>query len=73
MQITRIPQLIELQFWLTVIPWMENSARLRALLKRAYRYHYRLTHLPHAVVATGWALSGLGLGFALGLLATVLH
>jgi hypothetical protein len=69
MNITRIPQRIEIAFWVTVIPMMEESSELQAIMKESYRLITRMKALSYLVRALALAAIGLSLGFGFGYLA----
>ena len=69
MNITRIPQRIEIAFWVTVIPMMEESSRLQTIMKESYRLITRMKNLSYLVRALALAAIGLCLGFGFGYLA----
>ena len=69
MNITRIPQRIEIAFWVTVIPMMEESSRLQTIMKESYRLITRMKNLSYFVRALALTAIGLCLGFGFGYLA----
>lgn len=69
MNITRIPQRIEIAFWVTVIPMMEESSQLQTIIKESYRLISRIMVLSYFVRAFALAAIGLCLGFGFGYLA----
>jgi len=69
MNITRIPQRIEIAFWVTVIPMMEESYQLQTILKESYMLITRMKNLSYLVKALALAAIGLCLGFGFGFMA----
>jgi hypothetical protein len=69
MNITRIPQRIEIAFWVTVIPMMEESSQLQTVLKESYLLITRMKNLSYLLKALALAAIGLCLGFGFGFMA----
>ena len=68
MNITRIPQRIEIAFWVTVIPMMEESSQLQTIMKESYQLITEVKKLSYLVQALALAAIGLCLGFGFGYL-----
>jgi hypothetical protein len=73
MNITQIPQRIELVFWTTVIPLMKDSPRFRRTLQDFYRFLDKLDRCLFFLQFICWGIAGLALGFFAGYLITTLR
>lgn len=73
MNITRIPQRIEIVFWSTLIRMMKESPRLGYIVQRAYDSFKKIEHLSYLLHLLAWGISGLALGFLVGYLFNILH
>jgi ABC-type proline/glycine betaine transport system permease subunit len=73
MNITYIPQRIELVFWSAAIPLMTESP----LVGKAIKCVYTVFHIARSVPPLAWlalsATSGLGIGLGLALLKLVIY
>ncbi|MEJ2710068.1 MAG: hypothetical protein P8074_20830 [Anaerolineales bacterium] len=72
MNITQIPQRIEIAFWETFISLMEDSTQVRFLMQESYAWFEKINQVSHILMMIVWAMAGLGLGFLIGLLVTTL-
>jgi hypothetical protein len=72
MNITQIPQRIEIAFWETCISLMEDSTHVRFLMQGSYTWFEKINQVSHLLMMIVWAMAGLGLGFLIGLLVTTL-
>ena len=72
MNITQIPQRIEIAFWETFISLMEDSTHVRFLMQESYTWFEKINQVSKLLMMIVWAMAGLGLGFLIGLLVTTL-
>ncbi len=63
---------LELRFWNTVIPLMQNSSPVRAILPWLYRFAIEHQSNKVALTLLACAISGAALGFFLGVLSQFL-
>jgi hypothetical protein len=70
MNITRIPQRVEIVFWVTVIPIMQDSTRAQDLIHKGYLVLRRIRALPFSLRLLALSSIGLVLGFSAGYLIT---
>ncbi len=68
MNITQIPQRIELVFWTTIIPLMKDSPRFRKMLRDFYQFLDKMDRLFFYLQFVSWGIAGLALGFLAGFL-----
>jgi hypothetical protein len=68
--IKRLVTSIEIAFWDTSILLLSRSNLLRQLFRRGYQTFDSLRHGFEPAKLIVWAISGWGLGFALGFIAT---
>lgn len=72
MNITQIPQRIEIAFWEAFISLMEDSTQVRFLMQVSYTWFEKINQAANILMMIVWAIAGLSLGFLIGLLVTIL-
>jgi len=72
MNITQIPQRIEIAFWETFISLMEDSIQVRFIMQASYTWFEKINQVAHILMMIVWAMAGLSLGFLIGFLVTIL-
>ena len=63
-------QYFELHFWNFIILLLQESALMRALFRRIYRFSLKRLLKTWLLPAALYALAGLSLGFSIGVVAT---
>jgi hypothetical protein len=67
MNITQLPQRMEIVFWTTTISIMNNSPRVRFIMRKAYMLMGETKRISFLLLALAWAAIGLVMGFSLSL------
>jgi hypothetical protein len=67
MNITQLPQRMEIVFWTTTISIMNNSPRVRFIIRKAYSLMGELKRTPFMLLTLAWAAIGLVIGFSFSL------
>jgi hypothetical protein len=73
MELTQLPHRIEILFWMAAINMMEESAGLVWLVREAYTIQRSVRSLSFLKLSLIFSLSGLVLGFVLGIVMTAVH
>jgi hypothetical protein len=67
MNITQLPQRVEIVFWTTTISIMNNSPRVRFIMRKAYTLMGEIKRTSFLLLTLAWAAIGLVMGFSLSL------
>lgn len=67
MNITQLPQRMEIVFWTTTISIMNNSPRVRFIMRKAYKLMGEIKRTSFLLLSLAWAAIGLVMGFSLSL------
>ena len=67
MNISQLPQRMEIAFWTTTISMMNNSPRVRFIVRKAYTLLGDIKRTSFLLLTLAWAAIGLVLGFSLSL------
>jgi len=67
MNISQIPQRMEIVFWTTTISMMNNSPHVRFIVRKAYNLVGEFKRTPFLLLTLAWAAIGLVMGFSLSL------
>jgi hypothetical protein len=67
MNITQLPQRMEIVFWTTSISIMNNSPRVRFIMRKAYTFMREVKRTSFLLLTLAWAAIGLVMGFSLSL------
>jgi hypothetical protein len=67
MNITQLPQRMEIVFWTTTISIMNNSPRVRFIMRKLYTIMGEIKRTSFLLLTLAWAAIGLVMGFSLSL------
>jgi hypothetical protein len=73
MDISQIPQRIEIAFWIAIIPLMKESSLMGFLVREGYILLEKARTKSKLLRIIAWAMSGLFLGFLLGFLISYIQ
>lgn len=73
MNISHIPQRIEIAFWVTLVSLMKESGLVAFVIRQGYAMMNTFRALSSPMKAAIWSASGLGLGFLLGLMVSLVR
>jgi hypothetical protein len=67
MNISQLPQRMEIAFWTTAISLMKTSPQVGFALRKAYIFLNEIKRTPFVYLVLAWAAIGLVMGFSLSL------
>jgi hypothetical protein len=67
MNISQLPQRMEIVFWTTTISIMNNSPHVRFIVRKAYTLMGEFKRTPFLLLTLAWGAIGLVMGFSLSL------